>query len=388
MGPDASASNVAASATANHPRNKLQHHANASKAAACATVNHHQNTPQNQTKTQRHTTHENCLTLLSEALKEEVITLPRQRPDCIWRRWVQMHLIQCSRFRNGEPPSEHAPRHHRQKRNDQTASTRRLGPNDAFCIPKSSRYYTANGEPPSEQASGHHANASKAAACATVNHHQNTPQNQTKTQRHTTHENCLTLLSEALKEEVITLPRQRPDCIWRRWVQMHLIQCSRFRNGEPPSEHAPRHHRQKRNDQTASTRRLGPNDAFCIPKSSRYYTANGEPPSEQASGHHANASKATACATVNHHQNTPQNQTKTQRHTTHENCLTLLSEALKEEVITLPRQRPDCIWRRWVQMHLIQCSRFRNGEPPSEHAPRHHRQKRNDTALHLEKTGS
>ena len=58
-------------------------------AAACATVNHHQNTPQNQTKTQRHTTHENCLTLLSEALKEEVITLPRQRPDCIWRRWVQ-----------------------------------------------------------------------------------------------------------------------------------------------------------------------------------------------------------------------------------------------------------------------------------------------------------
>ena len=109
MGPDASASNVAASATANHPRNKLQHHANASKAAACATVNHHQNTPQNQTKTQRHTTHENCLTLLSEALKEEVITLPRQRPDCIWRRWVQMHLIQCSRFRNGEPPSEQAP---------------------------------------------------------------------------------------------------------------------------------------------------------------------------------------------------------------------------------------------------------------------------------------
>ena len=58
----------------------------ASKAAACATVNHHQNTPQNQTKTQRHTRHENCLTLLSEALKEEVITLPRQRPDCIWQR--------------------------------------------------------------------------------------------------------------------------------------------------------------------------------------------------------------------------------------------------------------------------------------------------------------
>ena len=145
MGPDASASNVAASATANHPRNKLQHHANASKSAACATVNHHQNTPQNQTKTQRHTTHENCLTSLSEALKEEAITLPRQRPDCIWRRWVQMHLIQCSRFRNGEPPSN-APRHHRQG-NDQTAS----GEDGSRCICiQCSRF--RNGEPPSEQA--------------------------------------------------------------------------------------------------------------------------------------------------------------------------------------------------------------------------------------------
>ena len=214
MGPDASASNVAASATANHPRNKLQHHANASKAAACATVNHHQNTPQNQTKTQRHTTHENCLTLLSEALKEEVITLPRQRPDCIWRRWVQMHLIQCSRFRNGEPPSN-APRHHRQG-NDQTAS----GEDGSRCI-SSNVAASATANHPRNKLQ-HHANASKAAACATVNHHQNTPQNQTKTQRHTTRENCLTLLSEALKEEVITLPRQRPDCIWRRWVQMHL----------------------------------------------------------------------------------------------------------------------------------------------------------------------
>ena len=249
MGPDASASNVAASATANHPRNKLQHHANASKAAACATVNHHQNTPQNQTKTQRHTTHENCLTLLSEA-------------DCIWRRWVQMHLIQCSRFRNGEPPSN-APRHHRQG-NDQTAS----GEDGSRCICiQCSRF--RNGE------LQHHANASKAAACATVNHHQNTPQNQTKTQRHTTHENCLTSLSEALKEEVITLPRQRPDCIWRRWVQMHLIQCSRFRNGEPPSN-APRHHRQG-NDQTAS----GEDGSRCICiQCSRF--RNGEPPSEQA----------------------------------------------------------------------------------------------------------
>ena len=53
MGPDASASNVAASATANHPRNKLQQHANASKAAASATVNHHLITPQNRTKTRQ-----------------------------------------------------------------------------------------------------------------------------------------------------------------------------------------------------------------------------------------------------------------------------------------------------------------------------------------------
>ena len=161
MGPDASASNVAASATANHLRNKLQHHANASKAAACATVNHHQNTPQSQTKTQRHTTHEKCLTPLSEALKEEV-TPPRQRP--------------------GEMPP------------------------DASQAAASATAHHHQNKPQN------HANASKAAACATVNHHQNTPQNQTKTQRHTTHEKCLTSLSEALKEEV-TPPRQRPDCI-------------------------------------------------------------------------------------------------------------------------------------------------------------------------------
>ena len=180
MGPDASASNVAASATANHPRNKLQHHANASKAAACATVNHHQNTPQNQTKTQRHTTHENCLTSLSEALKEEVIYYYTAKAT------TRLHL-------------------------------EKMGPDASASNVAASA--TANHPRNKPQ---HHANASKAAACATVNHHQNTPQNQTKTQRHTTHENCLTSLSEALKEEVITPPRQRPDCIWRRWVQMHL----------------------------------------------------------------------------------------------------------------------------------------------------------------------
>ena len=117
MGPDASASNVAASATAKHPRNKLQHHANASKAAACATVNHHQNTPQNQTKTQRHTTHENCLTSLSEALKEEVIYYPQRRTTlhrqgndqtASGENGSRCICIQCSRFRNGEPPSEQA----------------------------------------------------------------------------------------------------------------------------------------------------------------------------------------------------------------------------------------------------------------------------------------
>ena len=140
----------------------------ASKAAASATVNHHQNTPQNQTKTQRHTTHENCLTLLSEALKEEVITLPRQRPDCIWR-----------------------------------------GPD-----------------------------ASKAAASATVSHHQNTPQNQTKTQRHTTHENCLTLLSEALKERLLHC--QGNDQTASGEDGSRRIQSSRFRNSKPPSEHAPK----------------------------------------------------------------------------------------------------------------------------------------------------
>ena len=239
---------------------KLQHHANASKAAACATVNHHQNTPQSQTKTQRHTTHEKCLTSLSEALKEEV-TPPRQRPGEMPPDASQAaasastppseqaskprKCIQSSRLRNSKPPSEHAPKP------DKNAAPHhpRKVPNVAFWSPKRRSYlfyyYTAKATTrlhlekmgPDASASNvaasatanhprnklqHHANASKAAACATVNHHQNTPQNQTKTQRHTTHENCLTSLSEALKEEVITPPRQRPDCIWTRWVQMHL----------------------------------------------------------------------------------------------------------------------------------------------------------------------
>ena len=208
MRPDAS--QAAASATADHHQNKLQNHANASKAAASATANHHQNTLQNHTKTQRHTTHEKCLTSLSEALKEEV-TPPRQRPDCIWRRWVQMHLHQCSRFRNGEPPSEQAPTPRK-------------------CI-QSSRF--RNSKPASEHAPKPH-----------------------KKQRHTTHEKCITSLSEALKEEV-TPPRQRPEedasrCIPGRRFRngkppseqaskpRKCIQSSRFRNSKPPSEHAPK----------------------------------------------------------------------------------------------------------------------------------------------------
>ena len=229
MGPDASASNVTASATANvtslarspwndgvgglHCQGNDQTASGEDRsAAASATVNHHQNTPQNQTKTQRHTTHENCLTLLSEALKEEVITLPRQRPDCIWRSGEDgSRRIQSSRFRNSKPPSEHAPK---PDKNAAPQHPRKL-PNVAFWSPKRRSYYTAKATTRLHlEKMG--PDASKAAACATVNHHQNTPQNQTKTQRHTTHENCLTLLSEALKEEVITLPRQRPDCIWRR----------------------------------------------------------------------------------------------------------------------------------------------------------------------------
>ena len=67
MGPDASASNVAASATANHHRNKLQHHANASKAAASATANHHPNTPQNHAKTHRDTTQKITISVTSLA---------------------------------------------------------------------------------------------------------------------------------------------------------------------------------------------------------------------------------------------------------------------------------------------------------------------------------
>ena len=63
---------AAASATAHHHQNKPQNHANASKAAASKPPSEHAPKPdKNQTKTQRHTAHEKCLTSLSEALKKE-----------------------------------------------------------------------------------------------------------------------------------------------------------------------------------------------------------------------------------------------------------------------------------------------------------------------------
>ena len=76
----------------------------ASQAAASAAANHHQNPPQNQTETQRHTTHENSLTSLSEALKEEV-TPPRQRPG-----EMPPDASHGRRFRNSKPPSDSAPK--------------------------------------------------------------------------------------------------------------------------------------------------------------------------------------------------------------------------------------------------------------------------------------
>ena len=277
----------------------------ASQAAASAAANHQQNPPQNQTETQRHTTHENSLMSLSEALKEEV-TPPRQRPG-----EMPPDASHGRRFRNSKPPSDSAPK-------------------------------------------------------------------QTETQRHTTHENSLMSLSEALKEEV-TPPRQRPG-----EMPPDASHGRRFRNSKPPSDSAPK---PNKNAAPHHPRKLS-NVAFWSPKrrkrrsdtakattrrdASRYIPGrrfrNSKPPSESAQNQtktqrhttHENSlmslsealkeeeevtpprQRPDCAATANHHQDTPQNQTKTRRHTTHENSLTSLSAALKEEEVTPPRQRPDC----------------------------------------------
>ena len=75
MGPDASASNVAASATANHPREQAptaRKRIQSSRFRNSKPPSNHAPKPdKNQTKTQHHTAHEKCLTSLSEALKKE-----------------------------------------------------------------------------------------------------------------------------------------------------------------------------------------------------------------------------------------------------------------------------------------------------------------------------
>ena len=165
MGPDASASNVAASATANHPREQAptaRKRIQSSRFRNSKPPSNHAPKPdKNQTKTQHHTAHEKCLTSLSEALKKEDyytakattrLHLEKMGPDAsasnVAASATANHpreqaptarkRIQSSRFRNSKPPSNHAPK---------------------------------------------------------------PDKNQTKTQHHTAHEKCLTSLSEALKKE-------------------------------------------------------------------------------------------------------------------------------------------------------------------------------------------
>ena len=146
-----------------------------------------------------------------------------------------MHLIQCSRFRNGEPPSN-APRHHRQG-NDQTAS----GEDGSRCIssnvaasatanrPRTHRDTTAKATTRLHlEKMGPDASASNVAASATANH----PSEQAPT------------------------PRKR-------------IQSSCLRNSKPPSEHAPK---PDKNAAPHHPRKL-PNVAFWSPKRRSYYTA-------------------------------------------------------------------------------------------------------------------
>ena len=156
------------------------------------------------------------------------------------------------RFRNSKPPSDSAPK---PNKNAAPHHPRNLF-NVAFWSPKrrsdtakattrrdASRYIPGrrfrNSKPPSESA-----------------------QNQTKTQRHTTHENSLTSLSEALKEEV-TPPRQRPG-----EMPPDASHGRRFRNSKPPSDSAPKP------DRNAAPHhpRILSNVAFWSPKR-RSYTA-------------------------------------------------------------------------------------------------------------------
>ena len=72
-----------------------------------ATANHHQNTPRNHTKTQRHTTHEKCLTSLSEALKEEVLQM-HLRPPLPQRQTTIRIRPKTRQKRSATPPTKTA----------------------------------------------------------------------------------------------------------------------------------------------------------------------------------------------------------------------------------------------------------------------------------------
>ena len=125
------------------------------------------------------------------------------------------NCIQCSRFRNGEPPSEQAPTPRKSIQSSRLRNSKppsehapkpdknaaphhpRKLPNVAFWSPKK-RSYTAKATTRLHlEKMGPDASASKVAASATANHHPNTPQNHAKTHRDTTQKITISVTSLA-----------------------------------------------------------------------------------------------------------------------------------------------------------------------------------------------
>ena len=263
MGPDASASNVAASATANHPREQAptaRKRIQSSRFRNSKPPSNHAPKPdKNQTKTQHHTAHEKCLTSLSEALKKEDSKALKKEDYDTAKATTRLHLekmgpdasasnvaasatanhpreqaptarkrIQSSRFRNSKPPSNHAPKPDKNQTKTQHHTAHEKCLTSLSEALKKEDYYTAKATTRLHlEKMGPDASASNVAASATANHpreqaptarkriqssrfrnskppsnHAPKPdKNQTKTQHHTAHEKCLTSLSEALKKE-------------------------------------------------------------------------------------------------------------------------------------------------------------------------------------------
>ena len=223
------------------------------------------------------------------------MTPPRQRPGCIFSR---CSCIQCSRIRNGEPPSEQAPT---ARKRIQSSRWRNTNPhqNTPQSQTKTQRHTThgrrfRNGTPPSEQASKPRKciQSSRLRNSKPPSEHAPKPdKNQTKTQRHTAHEKCLASLSEALKKEDYYTAKAT--------TRLHLEKMGPDASASNVAASATANH--PREQAPTARKRI---------QSSRF--RNSKPPS-------------------NHAPKPDKNQTKTQHHTAHEKCLTSLSEALKKE---------------------------------------------------------